>query len=485
MSTTTIFAPFEATELRTSSLARWLTYSSIGVADLSAFVAAGALAVMVRYVFHAEFTPGDWLTFTPCLLIFFSVFALAGLYPGIAISPIDEFRRILRASSIVFLLIIGATFFLREGLLASRIVFVLAWLFTILLVPVSRRLVRGWCALQPWWGIPTVIMGEQEAGTMMLNLLDGHPRIGLRPIALLLENSAGATEPLQIRRQVFTGDLIHAGALARFSGSCYAVIAMPSLGSERIKRIFNEHADQYSRVLIIPDLFGMSSLAVSAKDICGILALEVQQKLARKMPRLLKRVFDLAVCTAILIVLAPLLLALYVAVRLTSRGPAFYAQRRIGRDERPLYVWKFRSMVTNADAVLEEHLDRDPALRAEWELNHKLRVDPRVTTVGRLLRKSSLDELPQLWNVLCGEMSLVGPRPIVQSEVERYGQIFRQYRRVTPGITGLWQISGRNNTTYEHRTQIDDYYIRNWSVSLDLYILFRTLQTVFLSEGAY
>jgi lipopolysaccharide/colanic/teichoic acid biosynthesis glycosyltransferase len=117
--------------------------------------------------------------------------------------------------------------------------------------------------------------------------------------------------------------------------------------------------------------------------------------------------------------------------------------------------------------------------------DHKLRNDPRVTLIGKFLRKCSLDELPQIWNVFCGEMSLVGPRPIVQSEIEKYGHIFRQYKRVRPGITGLWQISGRNNTTYERRIQIDDYYVSNWSMSLDLYILLRTVRTVLITDGAY
>ncbi|HEY0786341.1 MAG TPA: undecaprenyl-phosphate galactose phosphotransferase WbaP [Acidobacteriaceae bacterium] len=483
MSTTTIFAPIETALPRSSTLARWLTYLSIGIADLCAILTAGVLAVIVRYLFHAEYSPGDWLTFAPSVVIFLVVFALAGLYPGLAISPIEEFRRILRASSVVFLLIIGTAFFLREGLMSSRIVFVLAWIFTIVLVPVSRRTVRGWCSLQPWWGIPTVIMGERAASTMMLNMLEGHPRIGLRPVALLIENSTADDSP--ITSSVFAGDLSHASALGRGHGNCYAVIAMPSRGSEQIKRVFNEYADQYRRVLIIPDLFGMTSLAVSAKDICGILALEVEQKLTRKLPQLTKRAFDLGVCMTVLLVLSPVLVLLYLAVRLTSRGPVFYGQQRIGRNERPFLVWKFRSMVADADSVLEAHLAADPALRAEWDRDHKLRRDPRVTAIGRLLRKSSMDELPQLWNVICGEMSLVGPRPIVHSEIEKYGQIFRQYRRVIPGITGLWQVSGRNNTTYEFRTQVDDYYVRNWSVSLDLYILFRTLKTVCLTEGAY
>jgi lipopolysaccharide/colanic/teichoic acid biosynthesis glycosyltransferase len=148
-------------------------------------------------------------------------------------------------------------------------------------------------------------------------------------------------------------------------------------------------------------------------------------------------------------------------------------------------AWKFRSMVQNADEVLCEYLDGHPDFREEWEWNHKLKNDPRITWIGRLLRHTSLDELPQLWNALKQEMSLVGPRPIVQEEIRRYGEDFLLYQMVTPGITGLWQVSGRNNVSYERRISLDSYYVRNWSVWLDLWVLARTIRVVLKGDGAY
>ena len=142
-------------------------------------------------------------------------------------------------------------------------------------------------------------------------------------------------------------------------------------------------------------------------------------------------------------------------------------------------------MVVDADKVLQDYLDKHPELREEWERDHKLKNDPRVTLVGRVLRKTSLDELPQIWNVFKGEMSLVGPRPIVDDEIEKYGDTFNRYKRVLPGITGLWQVSGRNNTTYQERVNYDEYYVQNWSLRFDLYILLRTVRTVLFREGAY
>src|SRR5262249_13099512 len=181
----------------------------------------------------------------------------------------------------------------------------------------------------------------------------------------------------------------------------------------------------------------------------------------------------------------PLFLVICALIRLSGPGPIFYGQRRIGRGHRTFTAWKFRSMMIHADKVLADYLARNPEAAEEWERGHKLRNDPRVTRIGRFLRRTSLDELPQLWNILCGEMSLVGPRPIVEGEIEKYGEVFELYTQVRPGVTGLWQVSGRNNTTYQERIEFDEYYVKNWSVWLDVYILGCTVKAVLLSEGAY
>ena len=171
-------------------------------------------------------------------------------------------------------------------------------------------------------------------------------------------------------------------------------------------------------------------------------------------------------------------------LKLTSPGPILYRQARIGQGGRHFHIYKFRTMEVDADKKLAQYLESHPHLRQEWELNQKLENDPRITLVGRFLRKTSLDELPQLWNVVTGDMSFVGPRPIVDSEIERYGDCFNLYKQVQPGITGLWQVYGRNKTTYQRRVQLDEFYVENWSLILDLYILYRTFRTVLLREGA-
>lgn len=198
----------------------------------------------------------------------------------------------------------------------------------------------------------------------------------------------------------------------------------------------------------------------------------------------LKRGFDFLAALALLIVLAPVFAAFGLLLRLEG-GTAFFSHRRVGRNGRPFACHKFRTMVPDAEARLAHVLATDPAAREEWARDFKLKNDPRVTALGEFLRLSSLDELPQLWNVLVGQMSLVGPRPVVQAELERYGDAAALYLQVRPGLTGLWQVSGRNDTSYEERVRLDAEYVCNWSFALDLRILFRTVGVVIGRRGAY
>jgi lipopolysaccharide/colanic/teichoic acid biosynthesis glycosyltransferase len=206
----------------------------------------------------------------------------------------------------------------------------------------------------------------------------------------------------------------------------------------------------------------------------------------RLTPRLLKRTVDLALVIPGLLVLAIPMAMIAIAIKIKSPGPIIYGSQRIGQHGRRFKMWKFRSMVPNADAVLEERLASDPAAKAEWDADNKLKNDPRIIPgIGRVLRSSSLDELPQLWNVLVGEMSLVGPRPVPPNEIVKYQDQFYQYSHMWPGITGLWQVSGRNDTSFESRVFLVGHYAANWSMWLDAWILVKTPMTVITRKGAY
>jgi exopolysaccharide production protein ExoY len=199
---------------------------------------------------------------------------------------------------------------------------------------------------------------------------------------------------------------------------------------------------------------------------------------------LFKRLFDFTAAAGGLLVLTPILLTVALIVYLGDRGPVLYGHKRVGRHGRTFKCWKFRSMVRNGDEVLAAHLAANPEAEREWRETQKLTDDPRITPIGAFIRKTSIDELPQLWNVLVGEMSLIGPRPITRGELDRYGKARRYYLLVRPGITGLWQVSGRSTTTYDRRVELDRNYLENWSYGQDAMILLKTVPAVLKSEGA-
>jgi Undecaprenyl-phosphate galactose phosphotransferase WbaP len=201
--------------------------------------------------------------------------------------------------------------------------------------------------------------------------------------------------------------------------------------------------------------------------------------------RVVKRVLDIVFVILALPVLLPALFIVAMLVRLTSPGPVFFSHRRICRDGAFFSMWKFRTMCVNSSDVLEQYLARHPKARSEWNRLHKLKHDPRITPVGLFLRRYSLDELPQVWNVLRGQMSLVGPRPIVAAEVEKYAESFDHYCRVKPGVTGLWQVSGRSKLTYDERVHLDCDYVERWSLLRDMKILLMTCKSVVNRDGAY
>jgi Undecaprenyl-phosphate galactose phosphotransferase WbaP len=246
-----------------------------------------------------------------------------------------------------------------------------------------------------------------------------------------------------------------------------------------------EYLSTIPHIHVLSELTGLPDHWTRHEQIDGLSGIHLQQNLLLPLPRMTKRLLDVVFTLAGGVALLPLLFYIAVAVKMSSRGPVLFSSPRIGRDGRRFKMWKFRSMLINGDAVLEDYFATYPEYREEYEVTHKLRWDPRITRIGRFIRKTSLDELPQLWNVLVGEMSLVGPRPILLEEEVRYGEYYPLYTLVAPGITGLWQVSGRSNTSYGERLQLVAYYVRNWSLWLDIYLLLKTLRIVLFGRGAY
>ena len=331
------------------------------------------------------------------------------------------------------------------------------------------------------WGIPALVCGDDAAAVRVYHWLANNHHLGLRPVGVIGNRAMLDVGPDD---KWYAGSWSDTQDVAEKRGVFWAVVVPPEDRSAAISSLIADYLYTIPQVHVLSELTGLPD-HWNPQQLDGLSGIHLQQNLMLPLPRLTKRVMDFGASVLGGIVLLPLLFYLAIAVKMSSRGPIFYGHERIGRYGRRFKAWKFRTMFQDSSRKLEQYLDEYPEAREEWERDHKLKFDPRITRIGRFLRKTSLDELPQLWNVILGDMSLVGPRPIVTAEIAKYGQFYGLYTMVKPGITGLWQVSGRNNTTYDERVQLDSYYVRNWSPWIDVVLLFKTIRIVLFARGAY
>ncbi len=424
----------------------------------------------------------SFVSYWPYLPAFILGFTFAHLYPGLILAPAEEFRRFWITSSMGHAGIVLTLYIQKGSMDAYTVAFALSLVASLPILVLARSGTRRLCRGVPWWGIPVVIFGAGKTGLMLADRLLRHEWIGYRPAVILDDDPAhsGFYRGVPVLHGTGLGPRI-----VEQCGIWNAIVAMPGVDRVRLSGIIVDSVRCFRHYSLIPDYFGMTNMWMSVRDFDGILGLHTTQRLLLPTNRAMKRAFDIVLSLLLLILLAPVFAILAIAVRLDSPGPVFYGHARLGRNGTPFRAWKFRSMVRNADQALKDILDRDARARAEWNEGFKLRKDPRITKIGAFLRRTSLDELPQLCNVFRGEMSLIGPRPIVRSEIGRYSGFYPIVSGVRPGLSGLWQVSGRSETDYEERVAFDMYYIQSWSLWLDLYILFKTVGVVFGGKGAY
>lgn len=372
----------------------------------------------------------------------------------------------------------------------SRAELLLTWGYAIALVPAFRGFVVSLLRNSGRWARRTLILGCGPNAVDAAAALRDEPALGADVVGFIA--MPGETVPeagyIQLADRCVPVTPI-GGDPAKLvrSLNCWNVVV--ALEHERLdlhRGLIKQLHKGVKNVTIVPALRGLPLYGMEIEHFIRheVLMLNVRNNLARPSARMLKRSFDIIGSAAALVLLSPLFAYIAWQTR-KSGGSVFYGHTRIGKDGHTFKCFKFRSMVPNADQVLADLLARDLAAREEWERDFKLKNDPRITPIGRFLRRTSLDELPQLWNVLKGDMSLVGPRPIVREEVHRYDDDIDYYLEVSPGITGLWQVSGRNDVDYKSRVQLDAWYVRNWSLWYDVVILFQTVRTVLGRTGAY
>ncbi len=414
----------------------------------------------------------------------FLVFTGSGLYPAAGVHPAVELRQL--SLTWISLALASFAFAVFYGSAQSPYAIMVAGTFFIamLLSPVLRTIARSWAAKHAWWGYPTIMIGQGKLADQVDRIFSTGGGRGLRLQGRFDHTHRYWQEPHD-SRVAWLGDLEDVIRYARENGVYWLVIALPERMDPQKVSWVQFFRQRFRHVVLIHTAHELPSLWNRPLDCGGLSAVKVEERLMMPEQQVCKRLLDLALVISGGLVLAPLMCLLALIVLVTSGRPIFYSNPRIGRHGRRFAAWKFRTMVPDAHQVLEDYLAQNPEAKEEYVRNHKLKNDPRITWSGQFLRKTSLDELPQVWNVLVGDMSVVGPRPIQIAEIVKYGPTYEHYSRVRPGITGMWQISGRNNTTYEERLMYDRFYVRNWSPWLDLYILGRTLKTVLKCEGAY
>jgi Undecaprenyl-phosphate galactose phosphotransferase WbaP len=415
------------------------------------------------------------------ILLLIIIYASNGLYPGIGLSAVEEVRRLSLSTGLLFLIVITITFLLKTTAIYSRFVFGIAWAATSIVVPLFRNFVRRVCVGFNCWGESVAIVGFPDRRVIeVADFFARYPTKGIVPKAVFVEKEN------QVR-----GDPSYRVIVSKdINGwpDCFGIktvlVVVPNWNW--IGDNIDKYRYTFERVVLIRQQKDSFSLSDSKTlDFNEVIGFQVCHNLLNPWSVVLKRCEDLVISGLLLLCLSPLVAIFSLLISFDSPGGIFYSQDRLGKRGKVIKLLKFRTMYNNGDHIFVEQLKNDPALREEWEKYQKLKRDPRVTRVGAYLRKFSLDELPQIWNIFKGEMSLVGPRPIMISQQEMYGPGYHDYCQIKPGITGLWQVSGRNHTTFARRAELDMEYIQRWSLWLDIYIIFQTIKEVLAREGAY
>ncbi|HFP9402810.1 TPA: undecaprenyl-phosphate galactose phosphotransferase WbaP [Raoultella planticola] len=393
-----------------------------------------------------------------------------------------ELKEILRTLVIFAIIEIAVTAFANWSF--PRFLWLLTWMFVFILVPALRMITKY--VLDSWglWQRDTWIIGSGPNAREAYKAINSEHNLGLKIVGFI-----NSTDNSLVGEKINNIPVIsnNINWLSTRDKQTQFIVAVESNQSEiRNAWLRNFMIKGYRYVSVIPTLRGMPLDSTDMSFIFSheVMIFRVQQNLAKWSSRILKRLFDIIGSLAIITVLSPALFYISRKVK-KDGGPAIYGHERIGKGGKSFKCLKFRSMVINSKEVLEQVLANDLEARAEWDATFKLKNDPRITKIGHFLRRTSLDELPQLFNVLRGEMSLVGPRPIITAELERYNDEVDYYLLSKPGMTGLWQVSGRSDVDYETRVYLDAWYVKNWSMWNDIAILFKTVGVVLKKDGAY
>lgn len=460
---------------RTSSFVSGLTIMIFDAAVLLLCIGIGFFLVNLinhRFINFRSFV--DYYIYIPAIL---AVFYAADLYPGVMNSPAEDVKRLSICTFFGFCGIALSIFVEdAEDKIAIAAALVVAVPFATILLPGIREAVRRFFGLFKFWGLPAVVFCSGNSGDLLVERFLKNAHLGYRPTLIVNDSAKKKGDFMGVPILPPSDELFEAIKKRKIK-----VAALCGYKSDvlEIKQLF-----RYT-IVVSEQLNSATSGAPHLRDIAGIVAFSSTNYLTKIQSHVAKRAFDIALILCSLPLTLPVCLLTALFVKLTSPGPVLYGHKRVGLNGKEFKCWKFRSMYIDADKQLKKILKENPEMKKQWDRDRKLENDPRVTPFGKFIRKTSLDELPQLINIFVGQMSFIGPRPVMQDELKRYGKKADYILSVLPGLSGMWQTSGRSDTAYEDRVTLDAYYIQNWSIWLDIWILIKTVWVVLCGKGAY
>ena len=469
-----------------------ISFVTLIISDLIVIFLSFSIAYVIRseilpYLFN-EFNKLPLLPFSTFLnhyymaTVWIFIFAHEKLYTK-RYSIWDELRVLLKSATLSSSLIIIMIFITKQPQF-SRPIVISAWLLSLFLFPLFRFLTKILLVKFNIWTKKLIILGVHQTSLLILKSIRKSKTMGYE-VSAFLDN-----DPQKIGKEFLgvkvLGPLSELENVAKTFQSRDIMIVTPHLPRKKLKELLSKCEDFSKSMWLIPRSGDFITEGVEIEVLGEVLTLYIKKNLTKPWNILTKTLFDEFLTLVLIILLFPLFIFIAIAIKLDSKGPVIFVQKRLGQNKKIFNFFKFRSMYTNSDKKLSEFLNKNQKAKEEWEKYRKLKnYDPRVTRVGRIIRKYSLDEFPQLFNILLGNMSLVGPRPYLLEELKGKDLFISRVAKVKPGITGLWQISGRSEVIFKERLAFDEYYIRNWSLWLDMTILLKSIKVIFSSEGAY
>ena len=421
-----------------------------------------------------------WVSF---FLIF--IFWVRGLYSK-QLSFWDEAKEII--VSVFYTVILSfALIYLTKNVLFPRSILFFYFGFTVAILSLSRYYFKVFLAKIGLFKSNVVILGANNTGRLVARALLADKEFGFKIVGFLDNQKTGVFKVKGIRYKIL-GKVDDFSKILPAENADAAVIALPFLDEQELENLASNVQKLVRKLYVVPK---MKRVSISNAELYHLFddqmfLLKINNNLRYLRNKFFKNLFDLIFAILLIPFLFPIILVIGILIKWSSEGPVFFSHERVGKNGKKIRVYKFRTMYKDAKKRLEKILKEDENARKEWETYFKLKNDPRITPIGKFLRKTSLDELPQIFNVIKGEMSFVGPRPVIEDEIKKYYKEYADfYYMVKPGITGLWQISGRNNIDYDNRVRLDTWYVLNWSLWLDIVILLKTVLVVLKREGAY